>query len=76
MGGGTQLFFGVYVPRGFQKVGSRERVFLEKWGVLGAKILKFCLLRAEILAKNKAENAIFLKVENGGHMSGTLMVNW
>ena len=28
--GGTQLFFGEYVPRGVPKVGSRERVFLEK----------------------------------------------
>ena len=44
------------------------RVFLEKWGVLGAKKL---LLRAENLAKNKAENANFLKFENGEHMSGT-----
>ena len=29
-GGGTQLFFGGYVPRGLPKVGSRERVFFEK----------------------------------------------
>ena len=29
-GGGTQLFVGEYVPRGFPKVGSRELVFLEK----------------------------------------------
>ena len=26
--GGTQLFFGGCVPRGFQNVGSRERIFL------------------------------------------------
>ena len=32
-GGGTQLFWGVNgVPRGFQNVGSRERIFLEKMG--------------------------------------------
>ena len=36
--GGTQLFFGRCVPRGFQNVGSRERIFLVKWGVLGTKI--------------------------------------
>ena len=59
--GGTQLFFLCYVPHRFPKVGSRERVFLKKLGVLGAKIRKFCLLRAEILAKNKAENANFSK---------------
>ena len=64
------------MPRGFSKVESRERVFLEKLRVLGAKIRKFYLLRAEILPKNKAENATFSNVENGGHMSGTLMVNW
>ena len=35
--------------------------------VLRAKILKFCVVGAEILAKNKAENAFFfsLKIENG-----------
>ena len=58
-GGGTQLFFGRCVPRGFPKVGSRERVFLEKLGVLGAKIQKICVLRTHILAKNKAENVKF-----------------
>ena len=37
--GGTQFFFfffffffGGCVPRGFQNVGSRERIFLKKWG--------------------------------------------
>ena len=29
-GGGTQLYFCGYVPHGFPKVGSRERIFLEK----------------------------------------------
>ena len=57
---GHSTFFGGYVPRGFPKVLSRERVFLEKLGVLEAKIQKFCILRAEILAKNKAENAKFV----------------
>ena len=47
------------MPRGFAKVRSRERGFLEKLGVLGAKIRKLCALRAEILAKNKAKNAKF-----------------
>ena len=27
----TQLFFGGCVPHGFQNVGSREQIFLEKW---------------------------------------------
>ena len=31
-GEGTQLFFGGCVPGGFQNVGSREWIFLEKWG--------------------------------------------
>ena len=31
-GGGTQLFFGGYVPRGFPKVGSKERVPLKNEG--------------------------------------------
>ena len=67
-GGHSTFFFGGYVPRGFPKVGSRERIFLEKCGVLGAKIQKFCALRAEILAQNKAENAFFLftKLQTGG----------
>ena len=30
--GGTQLFFGGCVPHGVPKVGSSERIFLEKWG--------------------------------------------
>ena len=57
--GGTQFFFGGYVLLEFPKVGFRERDFPEKCGVFGAKIQKFCITRAEILAKNKAENAIF-----------------
>ena len=28
------------MPRGFQNVVSRERIFLKKMGVLGTKILK------------------------------------
>ena len=39
-GGALNFFFGGCVPRGFQNVGSRERIFLEKMGVLGTKILK------------------------------------
>ena len=69
-------FSGGCVPHGFPKVGSRERIFLEKLG-------KICIFRVESLAKNTSENAIFvLKIENGrreGDMSimgGPLMVNW
>ena len=54
------LFDG-YVPHGFPKVGSREQIFLDKLGILGKKIWKICVLRAEILAKDKTENAIFSK---------------
>ena len=31
--GALNFFFGGCVPHGFPKVGSRERIFLEKWGV-------------------------------------------
>ena len=41
---------------------------------------EICILRAEILAKNKAENVKFFlkkKLERGGeHMNGALMINW
>ena len=47
------------MPGGFPKEESKEWVSLEKLGVLGVKIQKVCMLRAEILVKNKAENAIF-----------------
>ena len=43
-------FFGGCVLRGFPKVGSREQIFLEKWGVLGTKI---CILRTETWSHNK-----------------------
>ena len=65
-GGGTQLFFGGCVPHGFPKVGSRERIFLEKWGVLGTKIRKICVLRAEILTKTRLKMEIFSKIWKGG----------
>ena len=39
--GALNFFFGVCVPRGFQKVGSRERIFLEKWGSWDRKFGKF-----------------------------------
>ena len=43
------------MPRWFLKAGSRERTFFEKIGVLGTKNWEICVLRAEILVKNKAE---------------------
>ena len=46
---GRALFFDRYVLHGFPKLGSRERVFREKLGDLGAKIQKFFVLRAKIL---------------------------
>ena len=57
--GDIQLFFGGCVPHGFPKVGSRDRIFLEKWGVLGTKIMKTCILRAEILAKTSLKTQFF-----------------
>ena len=61
------------MPRGFPKEGSRERIFFEKLGLLGSKILKFCVLRAKILAKSKAENAFFsLKLLMGGSLVSSL----
>ena len=74
--GGTQLLIGGCVPQGFPKVGSREHIYLEKCGVLGMQILKICLLRSEILAKQGSKMQFFSYIENRGHMSGALMVNW
>ena len=65
-GGGTQLFFGGCVPHGFPKVGSREWIFLEKWGVLGTKIRKICVLRAEILTKTRLKMEKFYKIWKWG----------
>ena len=41
----------VCVPHGFPKVGSREWIFLEKWGSREQKLGKIRVLRAEILPK-------------------------
>ena len=50
------------MPHGFSKVGSRERIFLEKCGVLGMKIQKICILRAEILTKTRLKMENFSKI--------------
>ena len=50
-GGALELFFGGYVPRRFQNVRSRERIFLEKWGSWEQKFGKIWVWRARILAK-------------------------
>ena len=64
--GALNLFWWVCATR-VSKVGSREHILLEKWGVLGTKILKICVFKAEILAKNKPDNAkLFLKLKMGG----------
>ena len=55
------FFFRRYVLHRFPKVGSGERIFYEKLGVLGTKILEISILRSEILAKNKAEMQNFSK---------------
>ena len=76
-GEGTQLFFGGCVPHRFQNVGSRERIFLKKMGVLGTKILKNLGLESYNFCQNMVEKwKISLKIENRGHKSSILMVNW
>ena len=72
-GGHSTSFWWVCVPHRFPKVGSREWIFLEKWGVLG---MKMCILRAEILAKTRLKTQNFCKKGKWGHRSGALMVNW
>ena len=50
----------------FLNVGPRKWVFLKKKkkkvGVLGTKIWKICILRAEILAKTRLKMQNFLKI--------------
>ena len=74
---GLLNFFWWVCATRFPKVQSWEKVFLELWGVLGAEIQKFCILRAEILAKNMAENANFSKSWKWGsherHIDGKLV---
>ena len=45
------------MPRGFQNVGSRERIFLKKMGVLGTKIWKILGLESSDFGQNMVENA-------------------
>ena len=74
-GGGALNFFGGYVPLSFSKSRVKGAGFLEKLEVLGAKIQKFCFLRAENFAKTKLKMQFFLKFENEG-TSDALMGNW
>ena len=70
-GGGALKFLVGICCTGFQKKSLVSKFSLKSegsWEIL--EIWKFCFLRAEILAKNEAENAKFLQNENGGHMSG------
>ena len=55
------------MPRGFQNVGSRERIFLEKWGSWEPKFGKIWVYIAVILVKTWLKMQTFLKIENG-HM--------
>ena len=41
VGGGTELFFGRFVPHRFLKVGSKERIFLENEGSWEQKFRNF-----------------------------------
>ena len=45
------FFLEGWVPRGFQNVGSRERIFLKKWGSWERKFGKIWVERARILAR-------------------------
>ena len=42
----------------------------------GAKIPKFCILRAEIFAKIRLKMQNVLKIENEGNMSGARSADW
>ena len=64
-GGGTQIFFGGCVPRRFQNVGSRERIFLENWGSWERKFEKFGYRELEFWPKHGWKSKNFLKIENG-----------
>ena len=75
--GGTQLFFfGGCVPRVDKNVGSRERIFLEKWGLGDEDLEKFGSREVEFRPKYGWKSKDVLKIENGGHKSGALTVNW
>ena len=52
---------------------AREGNFLDKWEVLGTKIWKICVLRAEILAKTRLKIQIFSKNWKWG---GTWAAYW
>ena len=70
-----EIFFGGCVLHRFPKVGSREHIFLEKWG-LGNDDLENLHLESLNFSQNKAENAkFFLKLENGGG-GGTWAALW
>ena len=59
----------------FQKLGLGSGFTLKNEVVLGAKIRKFCVLRAEILTKTKVGNGFFfLKLKMGAFEPW--MVTW
>ena len=64
-GEGHSTFFCGCVPHRFPKVGPREWIFLEKWGVLGTKIWKIYILRPEIWSK-QGWKCIFFPPKNLG----------
>ena len=66
-GGHSTFLFGGCVPHGFPKVGSRERISLEKMRGLGNNNLESLHIERWNFCQNKAENAkSVLKIENGG----------
>ena len=73
--GGDSTFFGGCVPCGFQNVGSREWIFLEKWGFGNENFEKFGSRELEFRLKHDWKCINFLKIENGGHKRSALRVN-
>ena len=57
-GEGTQLFFGGCVPRGFQSVGSRERIFPENGGLGNENLQKCGSKELELWQKKKKKKKI------------------
>ena len=73
---GTPHFLVGMCRAGLPKVGSRERVSLKNEGSWERKFGNFASLEPKFWPKTRLKIQFFFKVENGGHMSGTLMVHW
>ena len=74
--GALNFIFGECVPCGFQNVGSREQIFLKKWGSWERNVAKFWSRELAFWPKHGWKCKNFLKFENRGHERGTLTVIW